>query len=86
MYSNDEFVKVSDETINRWSNDHFCKSGVPTIFDLENLPTIYFNSVEYSTWGYSINIKTMKIDSGFYIKNGTFYEITSNGLDDIKVL
>lgn len=78
-------IEVSNGTANRWNKNHFCIAGVPTTKDLEDLPTIQYDGVEYSTWGYSIDLKSLKIISGFYKRDEIFYEKTGGGFDDLIV-
>lgn len=78
-------IKVSNGTTNRWNKNHFCIAGVPTTKDLEDLPTNQYNGIEYSSWGYSIDLKSLKILSGFYKRDGIFYEKTGGGFDDLIV-
>ncbi len=71
--------------MSRWNKDHFCTSGVPKKEELLNSPTFKYNGVEYNSWGYQINTDTKEIEGGFYKKDGVFFEMTGDDMDDWEV-
>jgi hypothetical protein len=71
--------------MSRWNRDHFCISGVPKKEELINSPTFKYNGIEYSSLGYQMNIDTMELDGGFYKKDGVFFEMTGDDMDDLEV-
>lgn len=78
-------VRIETGVTSHWNKDHFCISNVPKKEELISFPTFKYKGVEYSSWGYKINIDTKDIEGGFYKKDGKFFEMTGERLEDIEV-
>lgn len=82
---NNGCVEIKAGSLSRWNRDHFCYDGSPSKKSLEELPTFEYRGRTYSSWGYQISIATKEIEGGFYKKDGKFYEMVGQGMEDLEV-
>lgn len=81
----DEKITIRNNSLSRWSKSHICSSRPPRRTSLDEIPTFKYNGVDYSIWGFQIDTVTKEVEGGFFKKDGVFFEMTGDNMDDWEV-